>query len=84
MSQIYYYTTDDVTSILRGKLMGIKANHVYLVHGKGSYFSCGAASIMRDLCEELQLQVTEFVDFSVNPKDEEAHQGLQILQDTKM
>lgn len=74
MEQIYYYT-EDIISVLREKLIDIKAKHVFLVHGKGSYVACGAAKVMREVCKDLQ--VSEFVDFSVNPKDEEAQIGLE-------
>ena len=81
MSQSYYYTTDNIATLLRAKLADLKAKHVFIVHGKGSYAACGAAEIMREACNGLQ--VSEFADFSVNPKDEEARCGLQIVLETK-
>ena len=77
MKQLFYYTTDEIESILRGKLGSMHAERVFLVHGKGSYVACGAADVMKDICAKLQ--VTEFTDFSVNPKDEEAQNGVQLL-----
>ena len=81
MKQLLCYTTDDIDSILRGKLTGMHAEQVFLVHGKGSYVTCGAAEVMKDVCKDLQ--VAEFVDFSVNPKDEEALHGVRLLLQAK-
>lgn len=76
-----YYITEDIASVLRSQLESIPAQHVFIVHGKGSYAACGAAEIMTDVCKGLQ--VTEYVDFSVNPKDEEALTGVRLLLETK-
>lgn len=81
MKQLLYYTTDGIDSILRGKLGSMHAERVFIVHGKGSYVACGAAEVMKEVCTDMQ--VTEFVDFSVNPKDEEAQKGVQLLMDAK-
>lgn len=77
MKQLLYYTTDGIESILRGKLIGLHAERVLIVHGKGSYVACGAANMMKEVCAGFQL--AEFTDFSVNPKDEEAQNGVQLL-----
>lgn len=81
MKQLLYYTTDDIQTILRGKLSSIHAERVFLVHGKGSYVACGAGDVMKEVCRDLQ--VTEFTDFSVNPKDEEAQNGVRLLLNVK-
>ena len=81
MKQSLYYTTDGIESILLGKLGSMHAGRVFIVHGKGSYIACGAADVMKAVCKDLQ--VTEFTDFSVNPKDEEAQNGVQLLLQTK-
>lgn len=81
MKQLLYYTTDDIQTILRGKLGSMHAERVFLVHGKGSYVACGAAEVMKDVCTGIQ--VTEYTDFSVNPKDEEAQQGVELLMNAK-
>lgn len=81
MKQLLYYTTDDIESILRGKLGSMHVERVFLVHGKGSYVACGAADVTKEACKDLQ--VTEFTDFSVNPKDEEAQNGVQLLLQAK-
>lgn len=79
MKQLLYYTTDDIVTILHAKLRGLKATHVFIVHGKGSYIACDAAEVMREACNGIL--VAEFADFSVNPKDEEAQLGLQMILD---
>ncbi len=76
-----YYITEDIASVLRSLLESRQAQHVFIVHGKGSYAACGAAEIMTDVCKGLR--VTEYVDFSVNPKDEEAQTGVQLLLESK-
>ena len=77
MNQKLYYIKEDIVSVLRDILAGIDAKHVFVVHGKGSYTACGAAAILQEASRGLT--VSEFVDFSVNPKDEEAQQGVQQL-----
>ena len=81
MNQQQHYITEDIASVLRSLLESIQAQHVFIVHGKGSYAACGAAGIMADVCKSMR--VTEYVDFSVNPKDEEALTGVQLLLDAK-
>lgn len=81
MNPQQYYITEDIESILRDRLESIHAEHVFIVHGKGSYAACGAAAVMNTVCQGLI--VTEYVEFSVNPKDEEAQHGLQIVLELK-
>lgn len=76
-----YYITEDIASVLRSLLESRQAQHVFIVHGKGSYAACGAAEIMTGVCKGLR--VTEYVEFSVNPKDEEAQTGVQLLLESK-
>ena len=81
MSHQSYYITKDIISVLRARLTEIGARHVFIVHGKGSYVACGAAEVMNEVCKDVH--VSEFVDFSVNPKDEEAQRGVKLLLDAK-
>lgn len=76
-----YYITEDFVSVLRSLIESIHAQHAFIVHGKGSYVACGAAEKMHDVCHGIT--VTEFIDFSVNPKDEEARKGVQLLLEAK-
>lgn len=50
---------------------------VFLVHGRGSYVACGAEKAIAPIFSRLGIQVMEFTDFSTNPKDEEAQQGMK-------
>lgn len=81
MNQEYAYITDDIIAILRAKLADKAAHRVFLVHGKGSYRACGAEDVMNEVCKGLS--VSEFADFSVNPKDEDVQRGVQQLLDIK-
>lgn len=75
--------TKDIVATLVEQLKAIDAKRVFLVRGKNSYILCGAADAMKEVGAATGIQVTEFCEFSVNPKDEEAHNGLQLLLDAK-
>ena len=81
MSHQQYYITKDIASVLRSLLEDIHAKHVFIIHGKGSYVACGAAEVMNEVCKDIR--VSEYTDFSVNPKDEEAQRGVQQLLEAK-
>lgn len=81
MSDQQYYITNNIASILRSQLEKIHAQHVFVIHGKGSYIACGAAEVMEEVCKDVCM--SEYTDFSVNPKDEEAQRGVQLLLDAK-
>lgn len=81
MSQQTYYNTKDITSVLCSMLESAHAQRVFIVHGKGSYVACGAAEIIKNACGGLQM--SEFVDFSINPKEEEAQKGVQCMLEVK-
>ena len=51
---------------------------LFFVHGKHSYSSCGAEEALRPILQAVR-EVTEFTDFSTNPKDEEARIGAEQL-----
>ena len=55
-------------------------HHVFLVRGKGSYATCGAENIINDALTVVGCNVTEFFDFSENPKCEDMERGIQILK----
>lgn len=78
-----YIETEDIERTLREELVKIDAKHVFVVRGKNSYIFCGAADAMKHVSDALRLKVTEFLDFSVNPKDEEAQNGVQLLLKVK-
>lgn len=74
-----YKTTSDIERTLRDDLQKNHFKHVFVVRGKNSYIFCGAADAMKHVSDAMELCVTEFCEFSVNPKEEEAQLGLQIL-----
>lgn len=78
MSQRLVETTDIVATLIKQQKT-IEAKRIFLVRGTNSFNVCGAADVMKQVSAETGVQVTEFYKFSVNPKDEEAHNGLQLL-----
>lgn len=52
---------------------------IFLVRGKKSYVTCGAAAVMNEVCGILRCSVTEFYDFEENPKIEDVRKGLSLL-----
>lgn len=83
MRQHYPIFTTDIVMELGNLLRDMKVHHVFLVHGKHSYVACGAKGVVDAVQKQLQFQLTEFVDFSENPKEEDAQAGLQLLLETK-
>ncbi len=81
MSYQQYYITEDIVSVLRSLLEEIHAQHVFIIHGKGSYTACGADEVMDEVCKNVR--ISEYTDFSVNPKEEEAQRGVRLLLETK-
>lgn len=75
-----YIETGDIVSTLQEELEAIGAKHVFIVRGKNSYIFCGAADAMKRVSDTHGLRVTEFLDFSENPKEEDAQAGLSLLK----
>lgn len=59
------------TSKLISILSPYKDKNVFIVHGKGSYNSCGAKKLFDDAFKQLNCKVLEHFDFTENPKWEE-------------
>lgn len=78
-----YKTSSDIERTLLDDLQKNHFQHVFVVRGKNSYIFCGAADAMKHVNDAMELRVTEFSEFSVNPKEEEARLGLQVLLDVK-
>ena len=74
---------DAFVVILCARLKDIKASHVFLVRGKQSFAQCGAAAKIAEVQQKTGVRITEFSDFSANPKDEEARNGTELLLDVK-
>lgn len=53
--------------------------HCFVVRGHRSFEACGGLEVIEQLQKETHCQITEFEDFSVNPKYEEAQVGLERL-----
>lgn len=74
---------EGLITILCDLIRETKAQHVFLVRGKRSFVSCGAQEVLQKVKALTGVRVTEFEDFSANPKDEEAHEGLQRVTEAK-
>lgn len=83
MKQYYPIFTADIVTDLGDLLRDMKVHHVFLVHGKHSYVACGAKDVIDVVQKQLQFQLTDFVDFSENPKEEDAQAGLQLLLEAR-
>lgn len=59
------------------------AKHVFLVRGKGSYAACGAEEIIQNALTKANCDLTEFYDFSENPKCEDMDKGIELLKSSK-
>lgn len=76
--------TKDIVLTLAALLRDARAKHVFLVRGHRSFEECGAKYALDKIMNKWPLeQLTEFFDFSVNPKEEEAQIGVQLLLDAK-
>lgn len=75
--------TKDIVATLVALLKGANAKRVFLVRGRKSYEACGAEAAIQEAIQQLPITLTEYMDFSVNPKDEEARVGLQLLLESQ-
>lgn len=57
--------------------LGVK--HIFLVRGNRSYVACGAEETISPIFSELNIEISEFKNFSVNPKMEEAMIGVDYF-----
>lgn len=81
MEQQAYLGKDSIKEIVP-LLKKHNAKHVFLVRGKGSYAACGAKNIINNVLSEVGCAVTEFYDFSENPKCEDMGRGIELLKDS--
>lgn len=82
MKQQAYLGKDSIKEIVP-ILRKHNAKHVFLVRGKDSYVSCGAEQIINQALSETGCSVTEFYDFSENPKCEDMGRGIELLKECK-
>lgn len=59
------------------------SKQVFLVRGKGSYTACGAEKIIKNALLETGCTLTEFYDFSENPKFEDMARGVGLLRGSR-
>ena len=82
MSQKYIYNANIFES-QKSILEEYHAEHVFLVHGRKSYEECRAKWVVNMLQEVNQFRLTEFADFSANPKIEEVEVGVIEIMKAK-
>ena len=61
-------------------LLQEKPKKVFLVHGKGSYKTCGAELFISESLSK-EIDCFSFWDFEENPKEEDLQRGLSLLKD---
>ena len=61
----------------------IGPKHCFVVRGHHSFEACGGKDVIEQLRKKIHCQISEFEDFSVNPKYEEAQIGLEKLLQSK-
>ena len=57
--------------------------HCFVVRGHRSFDACGGQKVIEQLQKITHCQITEFEDFSVNPKYDEAQVGLEKLMQSQ-
>lgn len=62
---------------LQHLLSELHVRHIFLVRGKNSYIQSGAANALSFVWDYLGCKISEFYDFSANPKEEELQQGIK-------
>lgn len=82
MVQQAYLGKDSIKEIVP-LLKKHNANHVFLVRGKGSYVACGAEEVIKNAISIANCDITEFYDFSENPKCEDMERGIELLKSSK-
>lgn len=60
-----------------------KPDRVFLVHGKHSYVSSGAESILSKILKRHSCEVYEFSDFQENPKIEDVNKGYNLFEESQ-
>lgn len=64
-------------------MQSIAPRHCLLVRGKKSFDLCGGKKVIDELVSITNCKVTEYSDFSVNPKYEEARSGVELFISSK-
>lgn len=82
MKQKVYIGKDAVVEWLSDE-QTLAPMHCFIVRGHRSFEACGGRTVIERLQKGTHCQITEFEDFSVNPKFEEAQVGLEKLLQSK-
>jgi alcohol dehydrogenase class IV len=77
-----FYIGASAISYMQHILEQLQVKHVFLVRGKKSYIHCGAADKLQTVWSNIHCQVTEFDDFSTNPKEEDTLKGTACFNAT--
>lgn len=72
-----FYIGENALIELQRVIEPLQFKHVFLVRGKNSYVQCGAAEKLQTIWQETVCQMTEFAQFSSNPKEEELLVGIE-------
>lgn len=59
-------------------LDGVK--RLFVVHGHRSYVNCGARDVIDEVCADHHVVMSEFEDFTENPKRSDVEKGLEALE----
>lgn len=78
MKQRVFIGKDAINSWLEDVQM-MRPRHCFVARGHHSFEACGGRAILEQLQQVTACDVTEFEDFSVNPKYEEAKVGLDRM-----
>lgn len=78
MNQKVYIGKNAIVEWL-SEMQTIAPKHCFVVRGHRSFEACGGQDVIEQLQKITHCQITEFEDFSVNPKYEEAQVGLEKL-----
>lgn len=78
MSQKVYIGKNAIVEWL-SEIQAIAPKRCFVVRGHHSFEACGGQEVVEHLRKITHCQITEFKDFSVNPKYDEAQNGLEKL-----
>lgn len=82
MTQKAFIGNEAINDWLR-LMQSIAPRRCFLVRGKRSYEQCGGKQVIEALKQMTHCEVVEYSSFSVNPKIEEAHAGVELFMQSK-
>ena len=80
LTQRVYFASDrqELDRVLSSIIDGVKS--VFVVHGHGSYVSCGSSDVVAGLCKANHIVLSEFDDFALNPKRTDVDKGIDVFK----